>query len=251
MRKWGLRARGSGIAPSKGWWLTVCAAAGALGLSIVTSAVAESRAPAGGERPGHARITVRVFCYVPLGRKEYENSKFVAAVILKRAGVEIAWLDCRLEGSDQPKPARCGTRFRPDEIGLRILSIPRNAPRGMRHTMGVSELEEEGGRGSLSSVYYDRVAKLAHSGSAPRSVVLGHAMAHELGHLLLRTGVHTATGIMRAVWQPQEVREAARSSLNFSGHQAKQMRAEALARTEDAKTVLAASEPAPAEVRPD
>jgi hypothetical protein len=117
--------------------------------------------------------------------------------------------------------------------------------------MGISVLEEEGGRGSLSSGYYDRVAELARSGSAPRSVVLGHAMAHELGHLLLKTGAHTATGIMRAVWQPEEVREAARSALNFSGHQAKQMRAEVRARQEDARTVLAASEPAPSASRPD
>jgi hypothetical protein len=185
------------------------------------------------------KISVSTYGYVPISSQTYEDSKKVASRILARAGIEIVWLDCRLEGSDLVKPAACDTRLRPDEITLRILTFPKNTPRGLRPTLGVSLLSKEGGRGSLASVYYDRAVEMARSGGVSPSIVLGHAMAHELGHLLLKTGVHTATGLMRAAWQTGEVRRAARWALDFSGHQAKAMRAEALARMEDGRTMLA------------
>jgi hypothetical protein len=37
------------------------------------------------------------------------------------------------------------------------------------------------------------------------STVLGRAIAHEIGHLVMGTTAHPASSLMRAVWTPQDV----------------------------------------------
>jgi hypothetical protein len=53
----------------------------------------------------------------------------------------------------------------------------------------------------------------SHTGTA---IILGHAMAHELGHLLLGTNSHSSDGLMRAQWNRGDLAEAARGNLLFS-----------------------------------
>ena len=50
-------------------------------------------------------------------------------------------------------------------------------------------------------------------------IVLAHAMAHEIGHLLLPYG-HSATGLMRAEWDRKDLRLAVHGRLNFTAEQA-------------------------------
>jgi len=63
-------------------------------------------------------------------------------------------------------------------------------------------------------------------------IVLGHAMAHEIGHLLLPYG-HSPTGLMRAEWEAKDLRLAANRQLNFTSEQAELMRGRLLARIAD------------------
>ena len=72
---------------------------------------------------------------------------------------------------------------------------------------------KDGGRGMTASeralgtavvgtrvavIPYGRVLELTGSGSATTGLVLGHVIAHELGHLLLQRASHSAAGLMRA-----------------------------------------------------
>ena len=54
--------------------------------------------------------------------------------------------------------------------------------------------------GALATIYIDRVTWLADSAGVDARLVLGRAIAHELGHLLLGTNAHSDAGLMRAVW---------------------------------------------------
>ena len=49
-----------------------------------------------------------------------------------------------------------------------------------------------------ATVLFDRVAKFAHRFGVKREVLLGYAMAHEMGHLLLPPNSHSISGVMRA-----------------------------------------------------
>jgi hypothetical protein len=58
----------------------------------------------------------------------------------------------------------------------------------------------------LATIYLDRVLRLAEQTGADRIALLGHAIAHELGHLLMASNVHGPIGLMRAFWSVDEVR---------------------------------------------
>ena len=52
----------------------------------------------------------------------------------------------------------------------------------------------------------DRIEAIAHRIDVPRpSSVLGSAIAHEVGHLLLGTPTHGVSGLMREVWTEEEL----------------------------------------------
>ncbi len=63
----------------------------------------------------------------------------------------------------------------------------------------------------MGEVYLAHDARLGRKG-----VVLGHAITHELGHLLLGAKSHAGYGIMSAQWTPRELALAARGQLLFS-----------------------------------
>jgi hypothetical protein len=54
--------------------------------------------------------------------------------------------------------------------------------------------------------------------------ILGHGVAHEIGHLLLGTNSHAETGIMRARWQSEELASVSKGALFFSSNQSQEMR---------------------------
>jgi hypothetical protein len=58
----------------------------------------------------------------------------------------------------------------------------------------------------------------------PVGTVLGYALAHEVGHLLLHTGQHAVSGIMKAHWTAADRVSLAGKRMNFNGHEAASMR---------------------------
>ena len=82
---------------------------------------------------------------------------------------------------------------------------------------GFCPASEETGPGSEAALAYDRIKDLARSWDADPRQLLGFAAAHELGHLLLRMPGHSRTGrCMRAAWNPEELRRAARGEFVFA-----------------------------------
>jgi hypothetical protein len=72
--------------------------------------------------------------------------------------------------------------------------------------------------GVNAAVFYDRIERLHKSADIDLSTLLGHAMAHEIGHVLLGAREHSPRGIMKARWSqsdfwPPEVRFMAFSDL--------------------------------------
>ena len=97
-------------------------------------------------------------------------------------------------------------------------------------------------RGRVAYVFYDRVERIAQThlnvAREPGTddmytvIVLAHAMAHEMGHLLLPYG-HSPTGLMRAEWDAKDLRLAMNRQLNFTNEQAELIRGQLLARIAD------------------
>jgi hypothetical protein len=59
--------------------------------------------------------------------------------------------------------------------------------------------------GTLATIYLDRIDSLAGEAKVDSGRLLGRAIAHEVGHLLLGTHDHAHAGLMRARWLTPEL----------------------------------------------
>ena len=80
----------------------------------------------------------------------------------------------------------------------------------------------EGGR--FAYVLNHRVDEVSAGYRSARTIVLGVALAHEIGHLLLPSKPHSSTGLMRKNWGQPDFRVASRGELLFTPEQARAMR---------------------------
>ena len=85
-------------------------------------------------------------------------------------------------------------------------------------------IDPQAGAGTVATVYSDRVAALAREVRIDGADLLGLAMAHELGHLLIGTDEHAARGLMRAVWTRTELQRNAAEDWMFSETEMEAMR---------------------------
>jgi hypothetical protein len=91
-------------------------------------------------------------------------------------------------------------------------------------SMGVAPSADDGTRGNVAYVFGDRVVRFAESGRMDPAIVLGCAIAHELGHLLLPVNAHTRDGIMRANWDPSFIPRSGVGLPGFASDQARLLR---------------------------
>jgi hypothetical protein len=83
----------------------------------------------------------------------------------------------------------------------------------------------------FTTVYCDRTKSVARAAGVDERRVLGYAIAHELGHLLLDTPGHSASGLMRAWWSAAELRRNTSADWGFDATAAGTVRSAAETRT--------------------
>ena len=79
--------------------------------------------------------------------------------------------------------------------------------------------------GATAQVFFNQVQDFAHRWRVDVSRLLAYVIAHEVGHLLLPRMPHSATGVMKADWDTDLVRQAAAGSLTFTESQVKRFSA--------------------------
>jgi hypothetical protein len=182
--------------------------------------VTGSIATAGSAVPGRT-VTIGVSNYAKVSSRALAKAKNEARAVLQEAGIETMWVDCPLAGRRvDPGPCEASTDF-----FLTILaSAMTGFPASERDALGFALPCHGLGAGCMAYVFYARIEALAAYGDATPSVILGYAMAHEIGHLLLGPG-HSPFGIMRAEWNRGDLQLASRQQLGFVPAQAKSLRA--------------------------
>jgi len=96
----------------------------------------------------------------------------------------------------------CESEVNAAELIVRITSAP---PSLDPSSLGFSYVDVLERRGTLATVFANRVRALAASAGADDGVLLGRAIAHEIAHLLLGTRDHAKTGLMRGRWTSIEL----------------------------------------------
>lgn len=176
------RVRGAGVAIVAGVFGMVSSAAGepVESLAIVVGVV------------DHAQLPPRVLAR---GRSE-------AARIYRSAGIELVW-------SDAPD-------FSVPQMVVTIVCKPTGASLSVperlavksadRRILGVSPGNKER-RDLVAWAFYERILDVATMHGIDPGLLLGHVIAHELGHLLLPFDAHSQSGLMRASWDKTQATE--------------------------------------------
>jgi hypothetical protein len=136
-------------------------------------------------------VVVRVYDTQGLPPAELAAARSATERILKDADIAVRWADCP-----------CNRPAGPVELMIRVAaSTPESEPA----SLGFSYVDVNQRIGTLATVFADRVHTLADAVRADQGELLGRAMAHEIGHLLLGTHDHERAGLMRGQWTSIEL----------------------------------------------
>jgi hypothetical protein len=171
------------------------------------------------EPPG-ARLVLRVYNVFGLSTPDLATAHATVRDVFDQAGIQIVWRNCLSTGADP-----CAERLAGNEIVVRLMHSPYGARVSTADlTLGYSSVQRDLRRGSFTTVYPDRVDTIAQRFGRDHGLLLGRAIAHELGHLLFGTTTHAASGLMRARWSGRPMAAPAPEDWLFSASEGRQLR---------------------------
>jgi hypothetical protein len=160
-------------------------------------------------------LLVRVYDASGLSTRDLMTARETTHDVMKQAGIALAWRECPCDA-----PLQAGERI------VRIIGAPSTSE---PEALGFSYVDARVRAGTLATVFADRIGALAASTRVESGQLLGRAIAHELGHLLLGTVQHPDHGLMRARWSIAELQQRKPWDWLMATDDARQMR-RALAR---------------------
>ena len=159
-----------------------------------------------------ATIRVRIYDQAHLDRQTIERAQRQVSFIFEKIGVRLEWLT---EG----------------EPPLRILLVEQLPPeiRSSEEVFGYTPKDPDGTSSGLAYVAYAPVKAFVQKPEPGRprlnvSDMLGYAIAHEIGHLLLPAGSHSPAGVMRARWRAKDFELISTGTLLFTSQQGERIR---------------------------
>jgi hypothetical protein len=181
-------------------------------------------------------FTVHVNNYAGIDSKTLADAEKIATGVFRKSRVEVHWVTTLgpsseiLEGISGPESIKL--------TNLRLTVLPRIM--ADRFGLGDTVMGLAPGSGANRQqiyVFYSRVEALANSSEnrflagphyfqVTKALILGHAISHEIGHILLNLEIHTPTGIMRGNWTMNDLFDAVSGRLIFSTQQAEVIRTE-------------------------
>jgi hypothetical protein len=138
--------------------------------------------------------------------QELADARTMATRVFASAGVRVEW-----QASGGACPSHADEKF-----CVQVLLRARNsqsAP-GSRRIMGMALAGDI--QRAVLSLYFDAVTAVARKYGSPRGQLLGLALIHELGHVLLPPPSHSATGIMQPSWEGDDLRHVLAGDARFT-----------------------------------
>ena len=189
------------------WTCGFVMAVGLVAIPHTAPAQTQPGEPAGTDI-GHVPLTIEVVAanQARIPRETVKRAEQVATRIFLAAGIRLEW-----------------TNIAPDSVGpyretaqqLKIHIVPDSPMKQAGRRLGVAErLVDDSDRRAF--VFYNRIVDLARLNGVDIAPILGHALAHEMGHVLLPYGSHTSQGIMREEWDRAQFEAMARGLLTFT-----------------------------------
>jgi hypothetical protein len=153
-----------------------------------------------------------------------------ASDAIASAGLEVKWRDCSRGGAAHP----CRTVRDAGDLVVRVM--PARSAVDSDTQLGFAPIDPSGRPTVIATIYYDVVTRVSRRTGLGTNELLGRAIAHEIGHLLLREPGHAHSGLMRSLWTDEELMQNRADDWTFS--EADRRQVQTLAR--DAETSGAA-----------
>ena len=169
-------------------------AALAAGLAATGGSVASAQNP-----DDALTVTLHVADYAAISPRDLAAAEAYATAIYAAAGIQTVWTDAPWVPGEPRSP----------HLRVVILSHEMTAKKCResrlgRGVMGVAVDGAPEGGGRIAYIFADRIGQTAMQYLARFDRALAHAMAHEVGHLLLGDHSHAPAGLMTADWCPLE-----------------------------------------------
>jgi hypothetical protein len=162
-----------------------------------------------------SQITIRVYDEAEVPAETLTRALKEAARLCSEAGINMLWVECPPRNQSVQTNLICEEPFGPIILGLRV--IPQNETKtksSQNDLFGLALPFEDGG--IHASVFYQHSKEFARGGPASVGQVLGHIIAHEIGHLLLWSNAHSPQGIMHGSWSREDLISIATGHLTFT-----------------------------------
>jgi hypothetical protein len=160
-----------------------------------------------------APLIIRVYDTTDTTSNIRDEAIRTAAEIVQEAGIAVEWRDCTSASTESicqdSRPGRDFiVRIMPEVTpsasfkgsALQLRTLP-----GRSLQLGVAVINPVTLSGEMATIFQEQVRAVARRSGVDDGKLLGRAVAHEVGHLLLRAREHSATGIMRGAWSLDEL----------------------------------------------
>jgi hypothetical protein len=184
------------------------------------------RAAAGGTADGEggkaARIRIQTYDFAKINEKALTRVEGIASEIFASAGLNAEWetgpvAEGRQLGNDFSGSSGniCAVPLASAQVRVQFLARAPSgfSPQALGYALPCAHF------GIQVSIYLDRVAAVSASTNATYERVLGYAIAHEVGHVLLRSSSHASSGVMKAVWSKIDWQRASFMKVEFSAEE--------------------------------
>jgi hypothetical protein len=175
-------------------------------------------------------ITIHVYNYAAVSEKTLARAKEEAGRIFGNAGLTALWVDHALSAVDLRHPHHSTDSWDGTDYVLRLLT--RSPETSSKNAMGEALSLD------IANVFMNRVTEQATDGELSASRMLGHALAHEIGHLLLGDNSHSlGGGIMVAPWSKEDLQRMVKGGLLFTHQEVTRIQAELRHRSRSVRRV--------------
>jgi hypothetical protein len=178
--------------------------AGALtsGLVMALSGALVSQAQPGAPT-GNRELVIHLYNLAGVPEPSLGRAINRAADVLATAGINPVWWRGPIEAAEAHKVdlGKHTDRVAGDHLNREfiVLVLSENVPvHYVEGALGIAFPESETGVSAM--VFYDRIERLTKAYETDGTTVLGFAIAHEIGHVLLRSSGHGNFGIMKSPW---------------------------------------------------
>src|SRR5215467_9218693 len=182
-----------------------------------------------GPKEANLQVEVGVYNHSAVPARMLARAEHEAGGIFERAGVATIWLHCPLTAQEALHNSGCAQGRNP-RLMLRLLSNSMTENLQLKSEIfGAARLADNQDFAEVADIYADRTRELAKGFEF--DVILGRVIAHELGHLLLGKGSHSAAGIMHTPWRARDLESTSEGAKSFLTTENKRIRAQILARS--------------------